>query len=48
MKGGCLWSCPPLQADGRVLSSFRGGQITGDGLMCQRNRVFRFLSINTT
>ncbi len=38
----------PLQADGRVLRGFRGGQITGDGLMCQRDRVFRFLSINTT
>ena len=29
----------PLQADGRVLSSFRDGQITIDGLVCQRDRL---------
>ena len=43
MIGWGIWSCPPFQANGRVLIGFRGGQISGDGLMCQRVGLGRIL-----
>ena len=44
MKGGCLWSCPPLQADGRVLIGFCGKQIIDNGIVYQKDGSGRFIN----